>query len=99
MVTIGLPHRLSLNVSLPSPKRVVMALLVICLTSAQMPGRSSRTPRAAFRASPAGVPFARAGVAERSKPQLDWHYGRRPMSFERNVGQTDPRVDFVSRSP
>ena len=99
MVTIGLPHRLSLNVSSSSPKRAVVALLAVCLTSAQMPGRSSRTPHAAFQASPAIVPFTRAGDARDSKPQLDWYVGRRPMSFERNVGQTDPRVDFVSRGP
>ena len=37
---------------------------------------------------------ARAGAAG---PSVADAYGRLPLAFERNVGQTDPRVDFVSR--
>jgi hypothetical protein len=31
------------------------------------------------------------------RAQVDERYGKLPLTFEANVGQTDPRVDFVSR--
>src|SRR5678815_2757270 len=32
-----------------------------------------------------------------TKARLNELYGQLPLSFEANVGQTDPRVDFISR--
>ena len=32
-----------------------------------------------------------------TKARLNEAYGQLPLSFEANVGQTDPQVDFISR--
>src|SRR6266567_2183362 len=97
MVTIGLPGRLSLNVPSLRSNRVRLALLVVCVAGAQTPAPSSSAPRSGRPASEAGLTSSRAGHAGFSKPRLDLRYGRRPLSFEPNVGQTDSAVDFVSR--
>ncbi len=42
-------------------------------------------------------PFSAAKTPEASEPQLAEAYGKLPLSFEANQGQTDSRVDFLSR--
>src|SRR5438477_6213845 len=46
----------------------------------------------------AGPKFAKpAGSAEATQARLAGSYGKLPLSFEANQGQTDPRVKFLSR--
>ena len=63
----------------------IMVILSHHSTSAQTPGMINQpgTPESGETAR------ARAGVA----------YGKLPLSFEANRGQTDPRVKFLSRGP
>lgn len=44
-----------------------------------------------------GAPEARAGISEATKTKALDLYGKLPLSFEANHGQTDPRVRFLSR--
>src|SRR5207302_9655016 len=46
----------------------------------------------------AGPKFTKpAGSAEATQARLAESYGKIPLSFEANQGQTDPRVKFLSR--
>jgi len=51
--------------------------------------------------TPKGIPTRRviSAAPERVQPRLGASYGKLPLSFEANHGQTDPRVKFVSRGP
>ena len=42
-------------------------------------------------------PLPRSRVLSRPLPRLEAAYGNRPLSFEPNLGQTDPRVRFLTR--
>jgi len=48
-------------------------------------------------ADQASAAHASTQMDETAKPQLLESYGKRPLSFEANQGQTDPRVKFISR--
>src|SRR3989449_4869999 len=57
-------------------------------------------PAAAVRqegASPASLSHGQADLARLTKPQVLESYGKLPLSFEANHGQTDRRVKFLSR--
>src|SRR6266536_1303579 len=54
----------------------------------------SNSPRRAHKARPGRLPAAAASAAQ---PRLAERYGRLPLSFEINWGQTDKRVKFLSR--
>ena len=45
----------------------------------------------------AGKPYFPARTPTANKPQVVENYGKLPLSFEANQGQTDNRVDFLSR--
>jgi hypothetical protein len=57
----------------------------------------------AFRDAPRPVPLASSGAAAKSRAAknvaLDERFGQRPLSFERNQGQADDHVAFLSRGP
>ena len=42
-------------------------------------------------------PYSAAKIPAANKPQVVENYGELPLSFEANQGQTDSRVDFLSR--
>jgi hypothetical protein len=87
----------TLPLSIPSvSRRMLIGLLTVGVTCAQTPARVSKAHSGRLAAW-AGVPHARAPQAGFSKSHHDPSYRRLPLSFERNVGQTDPRVDFLSR--
>ena len=44
-------------------------------------------------------PPAERGNAQEIKSAIAQHYGELPLSFERNDGQSDPSVKFISRGP
>src|SRR5947207_133514 len=61
---------------------------------------SGPSPRTIARTTPNLTPSARPGSAQsgtRTQAQLAEAYGKVPLSFEANRGQTDPRVKFLSR--
>ena len=45
------------------------------------------------------LPIAGGGSDASTRTRLEEAYGKLPLSFEANAGQTDPRVIFLSRSP
>jgi len=86
------------------------ALLAICLLlnslffvrASELPGRLRLTqnaaPPAGKAASPkAGIPAAQARANQATHARLLQNYGKLPLSFEANQGQTDARVKFLSR--
>jgi hypothetical protein len=93
--TVRTGDTLHLSISSVS-RRMLIGLLTVGVTCAQMPARVSKT-RSGRLAAWTGAPHARAPQAGISKAHVDRRYGRLPLSFERNVGQTDQRVDFLSR--
>src|SRR5437868_15205016 len=73
------------------------ALALVALSGAAIPARKG----AAASARPPGAPGRPAGRAAATKPAAQARvreaYGRLPLSFEANQGQTDRRVQFLSR--
>src|SRR2546425_10063303 len=65
---------------------VVVAMLVAPVSPTPIFSSRSETP-AAQHAAPA--PASSAWVQDA--------YARLPLSFEQNIGQTDPKVDFIAR--
>src|SRR5437016_4385338 len=95
--TTGLRSTLSPSASRTS-KRVLIGLVIVGVTCAQT-ARSS-----AALHSRRAAPTARGRTPHAERPgsrgaRIDPRYGRLPFGFERNVGQTDSRVDFVARGP
>jgi hypothetical protein len=58
------------------------------------PSLSNQSGLSSPRVNPAGEPLR---SPEAAKPRLASEYGRLPLSFEANRGQTDGRVKFLSR--
>jgi hypothetical protein len=73
---------------------IILGSLSAALTCVQSLGRAE---------GPAGVPGTDHGVRsmptamQTAKARIDPHYGRLPLSFELNAGQTVRRVDFLAR--
>ena len=67
-----------------------MALLGLALLASALVGQGSGAVLAHKPSSVAKTPAA-------NKPQLAEAYGKLPLSFEANQGQTDSRVSFLSR--
>jgi len=80
-----------------STYRTVAALLGVGSMVVVVPGPS---PRTIARTTPNLTPSARTRSAQlgtRTQAQLSEAYGKVPLSFEANRGQTDSRVKFLSR--
>lgn len=61
-------------------------------------GQCAQSPaESALGAAPAGFPSAQKSSPSESRDGRAEAYGRLPLSFEANLGQTDPRVIFLSR--
>src|SRR5881628_2256148 len=48
--------------------------------------------------APAPAPRTSTEIPQATKPQVLAAYGKLPLSFEANQGQTDPQVKFLSRA-
>ena len=73
-----------------SAKWLVLLVSFACL----VPGKDGRGPIAKAATSRGD---SQAGLASRAF--LTQNYGKIPLSFEANQGQTDARVKFLSRGP
>jgi len=60
---------------------------------------SMRVPPAAMAPLAANMPPSTSNVAAGAKPQMQRDFGRLPISFEANVGQADPNVQFLTHGP
>jgi hypothetical protein len=78
-------------------QRSVIGLLILALTCVPSGKRSSTMPHSARLLAGSQSPSEPTDKVISRGTHMDESYGRLPLSFERNVGQTDPRVDFVSR--
>jgi uncharacterized repeat protein (TIGR01451 family) len=77
-------------------KRIVYsaALLVIACFASESAGQTTDKRASATQIAPsANAPFPAA------KQKVAEEYGKLPLSFEANHGQTDPKVSFLSRGP
>src|SRR5262249_22444472 len=72
------------------------ALAVLCLAASNSAGQSS--DRNAPQSQTASSPSASA-PSPALKQKVLQQYGKLPLSFEANQGQTDPKVKFLSRGP
>ncbi|HYB91873.1 MAG TPA: SBBP repeat-containing protein [Candidatus Binataceae bacterium] len=79
------------------PRRLGIAALLLGLAgvigAAQLGGAEPQ------KSAPAAVPSSAAQPAAQSQVRVMDLYGRLPMRFERNDGQTDARVKFLARGP
>jgi len=80
---------------------ILLALVIPYLSDSQLDNRSTTSTVAAVsdRRADVAPPFraARAGLKPGATPRLMESYGRLPLSFEANRGQTDSQVKFLSR--
>src|SRR5229473_2282121 len=73
---------------------IAAVLAIACITASECVAQTSDNGAPARLISPAAnapSPGAKQKVAE--------EYGKLPLSFEANRGQTDPKVTFLSRGP
>ena len=83
----------------PSGAWILFGLTVVSLFLLLVPNRSAVPEKnASLNASRRTGAFERDGArGVPTKVQLASNYGRLPLSFEANQGQTDPQVKFLSR--
>jgi hypothetical protein len=75
----------------------VLAWPLVGQTNQAAAVKRSDTTEAKSRASMAGTRTVAPGMSESRKSRLVKMYARQPMRFERNEGQTDANVKFLSR--
>ncbi len=79
---------------LPGHVLGIAALLVASATSAGSPAQAGRQPQTS---APRPPRTTSATPPEKQAPRLNLAFGRLPLAFELNRGQTDPRVKFQAR--
>src|SRR5215813_11309499 len=75
---------------------VAAALALACFAASESAGQSS--DRNASQSQTASSPSASVPSAA-LKQKVMQEYGKLPLGFEANQGQTDPKVKFLSRGP
>lgn len=82
---------------------IVSIVLALSLITAQHVSRRTKSVPQSQSAAPvlrevAKTNSAAAKAQDSTRLQVEASYGRLPLSFEPNRGQTDPRVKFISRA-
>ena len=72
---------------------LLLGLLLVSVLAAATRSRS----RLVNRVTPQSGVVTHAAADVATKARLKEAYGQLPLSFEANVGQADPQVDFISR--
>src|SRR5215470_1053460 len=70
------------------------ALAVTCFAAGESAGQTAARPAASRQTAPSTTAPSPA-----DKQRVIQEYGKLPLSFEANQGQTDPKVKFLSRGP
>src|SRR5262249_5713533 len=70
------------------------ALAVTCFAASESAGQTAARPAASGQTTPSTTAPSPA-----DKQRVVQEYGKLPLSFEANQGQTDPKVKFLSRGP
>lgn len=84
---------------------LTFSIVLLMFREDQGPKAGTIPPAALTKAEAGGVepplisPVAKGGRHESSNPILAKTYGRLPLAFEENQGQSDSRVKFISRGP
>jgi Abnormal spindle-like microcephaly-assoc'd, ASPM-SPD-2-Hydin/Beta-propeller repeat len=77
-----------------------LAALIVTAALVSWPHAGSRSALAHASAAPSQLSAAPlTDAAHAAQKQIAENYGRIPLSFEANRGQTDPEVKFLSRGP
>ncbi len=84
--------------TLPFQSRVVLTLAVLgaCASTSSSAGHAASTSTSTHSRLSAAAAADRATESAAHK-RIEEEYGRLPLAFEANAGQTDERVDFLSR--
>src|SRR2546423_3375469 len=81
--------------SIKISRGVLLAVLATTALPIALSSRLVRSSLALHSASEPGIPLNEGS----RRTEISDHYGKLPLSFEANEGQTDPQVKFLSRGP